>query len=499
MKLRNKILIPPAAFVSLLFVILLVFFVVQKKQQDLLFSITFDLQHASALSSELIVYYLNNKNHLLLYRYDKDAMHLAHIKLMDDRKQKKLDALKKKQFSVKGGLEFNSLLEHHVTVTGIQNELIAAIQAGDETHVDRVLNRYFIKINQMEAILSDFSVHRFHDLNSALMTFQEGSGLYEPVVILITVLSLLLLLSIFLFYKKEVLQPIFELTDSVWKVAQGYLEFKPKPIDRADEIGQLNLAFCVMTDNLVSANEELEKKVIARTNELERSNNELENFAYVASHDLQEPLRMIASYNQLLAKRYQGQLDEKAQKYIAYAVDGAKRMQNMIHGLLEYSRAGAGEPELKLTNLTHHLDLVLHDLQPIITETGTRIKKTKLPSLMVNSLQISRVFQNLISNAIKFHDGDAPEIDISVKESEGEAVFCIQDNGVGVDHDAFERIFNLFERAHSRQKFSGNGIGLAVSKKLIENHGGRIWLESEKDMGTAFYFSIPNNPVEVNP
>ncbi len=492
MKLHSKILIPPASFVALLFLVLLVFFFLQKKQQDLLLNVSHDLQAASALSAELTLYYLVGKGQLLQYRDDKNVSQLAQLKLTAERIEETLAALKKKSFAAQGEQAFNALLEHQARVAGIQGELITALQAGNEEAIGRVSARYFVSTEQLEVTLSDFSGQRRDDVNSALQVLQQGSGGYELLLILVFLLSLLLLLSVFIFYKKEVFKPIFALTDCAWKIAQGYPEYKPKATNRSDEIGQLNLAFRVMTENLVAANEELEKKVIARTHELERSNNELENFAYIASHDLQEPLRMIASYNQLLAERYEGQLDDKAHKYLAYSVDGAKRMQSMIRGLLEYSRAGAAEPELELTDLSHHLDLVLHDLQPIIGETGAQISKATLPSLVVNSLQISRVFQNLISNAIKFHDGVAPQIDISVKQHECETIFCVQDNGVGVDTDAFGRIFNLFERAHSRQKYPGSGIGLAVSKKLIENHGGRIWLESKKNMGTAFYFSIPH-------
>ncbi len=493
MKIRTKILIPPAAFVSLLCVVLAVFFVLQKKQQELLLDITSDLQQANALSSELIILYLNNKNHVLRFRYGGDEMQLAHIKLINEGIEEKLTRLKDKKLSNKSQLEFERLLESHQGVRAIQDELITVIQKNSSDNIGRVLNRYFLKINQMEAVLADFSAHRFHELNFALLNFQQENNLYEPMAVLMLLLSLLMLLSIFIFYKKTVIQPIFELTDAAWKIAQGYMEFKPKPTNRTDEIGQLTMAFSVMTDNLVSANEDLEKKVISRTKELERSNDDLEHFAYIASHDLQEPLRMIASYNQLLAKRYKDQLDDKAHKYIDYAVDGAKRMQALIHGLLEYSRAGSGGIEFKETDMNHQLDLVLHDLHKKIQETETKISKMELPSMVVNSQQVGRVLQNLISNAIKFQNGTVPKINISVKEESEETVFCIHDNGVGIAPESFDRVFNLFERVHSRQQYPGNGIGLAVSKRLVENHGGRIWLESEKDQGTAFYFSIPND------
>ncbi len=497
MKIRTKIIIPPASFMLLLLVLLACFFIIQKKQQDELSLVISDLQQVNKLSARLMIDYLNNKSHLLLFRQDGLEAHLSTITQTDNFIQSQLTNLMQRQDSTKNKEALAIIFNLHEVIQINKNEFIGALELGNQSQIEAALDRFIIETNLMESALADFSANSFSILESSLKNFKEQSIVYAVLAALTTALAILLLLTILHFYNKKIIKPILDLTDSAWKIAQGYLEYKPQPITQNDEVGRLTLAFSVMTDNLISANENLEKKIKDRTLELERSNGDLEHFAYIASHDLQEPLRMVASYNQLLAKRYQDQLDEKANKYIEYSVDGAKRMQAMINGLLEFSRAGSGELEVKVTDLSLQLDKVLHDLSGKIKENEADIRHMPLPSLLVNAQQINRVFQNLISNAIKFRDGQSVKIDISVEQGETETVFCVQDNGVGIDPNSFERIFNLFERVHDRQQYPGNGIGLAVSKRLVENHGGRIWLESAVGEGTAFYFSLPANEASV--
>lgn len=494
MKIRTKIIIPPACFMLLLLLLLACFFIIQKKQQDELSFVISDLQQVNKSSARLMIDYLNNKSHLLRFRHDKREAHLLTIAQTDNVIQSQLNNLIQRQgTATHRANSLAAIINMHEAILVNKKELVNAVLFGDKLQIDAALDRFIIETSLMEAGLADFSADSFSRLESSLKNFKEQSIVYAVLAALTIALSIVLLLAILYFYNKKIIKPILDLTDSAWKIAQGYLEYKPQPISQNDEVGRLTLAFSVMTDNLISANENLEKKIKDRTRELERSNNDLEHFAYIASHDLQEPLRMVASYNQLLAKRYQDQLDEKANKYIEYSVDGAKRMQAMINGLLEFSRAGVGELDLKVTDLSLQLDKVLHDLGGKIKENDADIQRMPLPSLMVNAQQINRVFQNLISNAIKFRNGENVKIEISVKPGEKESVFCVQDNGVGIDPNSFERIFNLFERVHDRQHYPGNGIGLAVSKRLVENHGGRIWLESAVGEGTAFYFSLPAN------
>jgi len=234
-----------------------------------------------------------------------------------------------------------------------------------------------------------------------------------------------------------------------------------------------------------------EKALRERTMALERSNKELEQFAYVASHDLQEPLRMVTSYTQLLARRYKGKLDSNADEFIAYAVDGATRMQEVINALLAYSRVGTRAKDLEPTDCNAVLERTLDNLQKAIEERGARVTSDPLPTVMADDIQLGQLFQNLISNAIKFQGEESPHVRLSAEKSGNEWVFSVLDNGIGIDPEFTERIFIIFQRLHKRREYPGTGIGLAISKKIVERHGGRIWVESKPEKGSTFYFTIP--------
>ncbi len=232
--------------------------------------------------------------------------------------------------------------------------------------------------------------------------------------------------------------------------------------------------------------------VLARQREeLIRSNEELEQFAYVASHDLQEPLRMVTSFLQLLQRRYEGQLDEEADEFIGYAVDGAKRMQQLINDLLAYSRVGTRGRPFFPTDCQAVLKRALMNLRVAIQESNAVITHGSLPTVMADDAQLVQVFQNLIGNAIKFRGDDVPRIHISVEPRAEEWVFSVSDNGVGIDPQYADRIFLLFQRLHSRADHPGTGMGLAICKKIVERHGGRIWVESELGRGSTFFFTLP--------
>jgi light-regulated signal transduction histidine kinase (bacteriophytochrome) len=225
--------------------------------------------------------------------------------------------------------------------------------------------------------------------------------------------------------------------------------------------------------------------------ELTRSNAELAQFAFVTSHDLQEPLRMITSYVQLLARRYKGQLDENADDFINFAVEGTTRMQRLINDLLEYSRVGTRGSVFTPTACENILKQVMANLQLLIQENNAVISHDPLPILNVDELQVGQLFQNLIANALKFHSAEPTRIHISAKPRPGEWVFSIQDNGIGIDPQYFDQIFVIFQRLHTSAEYSGTGIGLAICKKIVERHGGKIWVQSESLKGSTFYFTLP--------
>ncbi len=241
-----------------------------------------------------------------------------------------------------------------------------------------------------------------------------------------------------------------------------------------------------------------EAALAEKVDELARSNHELEQFAYVASHDLQEPLRMVASYCELLGERYRGKLDDRADKFIGYAVDGAHRMQHLITDLLEYSRVGTSERPLQVTDAGTVLTSVLQGLQNAVEANQAVVVSETLPAVQADELQLGQVFQNLIGNALKFHSKRPPLIRVSAEVVEEMIRFAVSDNGIGMEKNASGRIFQMFQRLHTREEYEGSGIGLAISKKIVERHGGKIWFESVLGEGTTFYFTIRAAAEEVD-
>jgi len=236
--------------------------------------------------------------------------------------------------------------------------------------------------------------------------------------------------------------------------------------------------------------ENLEELVAQRTEELARSNRELEQFAYVASHDLQEPLRVVASYTQLLEGQYKGRLGEEADEFLHYIVDGVQRMQQLISDLLSFSRVGNRGKPLRPTDTGVVVERVLANLQKAIEETGAAVTHDPLPTVQADETQLVQLFQNLIGNAIKFRGQQPPRIHVSAEAQDRRWCFSVRDNGIGIEPQYWEQIFAIFQRLHTRKKYPGTGIGLAICKKIVERHGGRIWLESRKGEGTTFFFTI---------
>jgi light-regulated signal transduction histidine kinase (bacteriophytochrome) len=281
-------------------------------------------------------------------------------------------------------------------------------------------------------------------------------------------------------------QPLTQLTAIAERISHG--EFPPRATPTTtDEIGMLTQAFNRMTEYLLEANRTLEQ----RAQDLSRSNADLEQFAYVASHDLQEPLRKVASY--------QGHLEARAEKYITYIVDGATRMQRLIQDLLTYSRAGRADLPLELTAMEAVLQETLATLAPAVQESGAEVSHDALPLVMAHPLQLGQVLQNLIGNGLKFRGDAPPHVHIGAQPRGDTWVFAVRDNGIGLEPQYAERIFTIFQRLHTPGVYPGTGIGLAICKKIVERHGGRIWVESQPGQGATFYFTLPKAPPPAAP
>jgi light-regulated signal transduction histidine kinase (bacteriophytochrome) len=241
----------------------------------------------------------------------------------------------------------------------------------------------------------------------------------------------------------------------------------------------------------LTGRKQVEERLRATAADLTRSNAELEQFAYVASHDLQEPLRMVASYTQLLSRRYKGKLDQDADEFIAFAVDGARRMQELINDLLTYSRVGSRALQLQSVDLGRAVDQVVSDVGGAIADSGATITRDDLPTVQADPTQLQQLLQNLIANGIKFRRPDTlPVVHVSASRQDGAWLVAVSDNGIGIEPQYLDRIFVLFQRLHTRADYPGTGIGLAICKKIVERHGGQIHVHSEPGRGTTFEFTL---------
>ena len=353
------------------------------------------------------------------------------------------------------------------------------------------------------------------ELQMGLITEVEQAEVFAPIYALQKMITLigagiaLLAAQVGWLMARSITKPVQRLIEDTREIGRGNLDFSVATGGN-DEIGQLSRAFSRMAQGLketvvsrdiltgevaerrkaqlsLQESEEALKKMVA---ELERSNAELQRFAYVASHDLQEPLRMVSSYTQLLEKRYKDKLDANAHDFINFAVDGARRMQNLIDDLLTFSRVGTHGKPFAPTNMEVVWQAAVDNLQVAIKKGKAKVTHGPLPTLMADEGQLVQLLQNLIGNAIKFHGKEPPAVHVSAVRENDEWVFAVRDNGIGIESQYFERIFLVFQRLY-REEYAGTGAGLAIAKRIVERHNGRIWLKSEPGQGSTFYFSIP--------
>ena len=284
--------------------------------------------------------------------------------------------------------------------------------------------------------------------------------------------------------------PKGDIFPSNWLNNDSFLSAMHMPVQAARAV--LAIIITIAAAGMIRIFEwETKKRLELKIEKISRLNKELEAFAYSASHDLKEPLRVIAGFVGLLEKRYKDSLDEKAHEYIKYTIDGTKRMQALISDLLEYSRVGTKSTEFQPADCSLILSKAILDLKVAIEESCAVVTHDNLPTITADASQLTSLFQNLIGNAIKYRSAEAPRIHVAAKKSANEWVFSVRDNGIGIDPKFNDRIFVVFQRLHASGEYSGTGIGLAICKKIVERHDGKIWVESEPGKGSTFYFTIP--------
>jgi signal transduction histidine kinase len=332
-------------------------------------------------------------------------------------------------------------------------------------------------------VVGEIALVSAHDVSTVL----DGVFIGVAIGLLLTVVLLALVL------RATAIRPLHRLAAQVRQVADGDFEHEVT-VRGAREVTSLAADVNTMRERILhelAASQQANAVLQAHASELQRSNAELEQFAYVASHDLQEPLRKVASFTQLLQRRYAGKLDARADQYIEYAVDGAKRMQALIDDLLAYSRVGRSSREPALVSSDAALTQARANLAEQIEETGATLETGHLPLVLAEMPLLIAVFQNLISNSLKFSGGKPPRVVITVRRDEPFWLFSFSDNGIGIDPDYAERIFVLFQHLNERSAYAGTGIGLALARKIIEYFGGRIWLDASCTEGARFLFTLP--------
>ncbi len=332
-------------------------------------------------------------------------------------------------------------------------------------------------------------------LQSDLTAVYGTLRLAGAIAALVMAVSLLVAYLLSATLQGTISRPILALAETAKSVSDRSDYSVRAPKLGGDELGLLTDAF----NQMLSRIEDQDRARGQLITELEHSNKELEQFAYVASHDLQEPLRMVSSYTELLERRYGDKLDDKAREFIGYAVDGAVRMQRLINDLLEFSRVSTRGKALQPVDVTRVLGTVRANLSVAIQDAGALVTNDDLPTVMADETQLVQLLQNLIGNAIKFRGRDRPHVHVGAQATATEWVFAVRDNGIGIAPEYFERIFVIFQRLHARDEYPGTGIGLAVCRRILDRHGGRIWVESEPGHGSTFYFALPTRNGEQAP
>jgi hypothetical protein len=456
-------------------------------------------QPGFALSQDLLSDLVNQETGLRGYTLGKSESFLAPYKTYAQRAQRDESRMR----TIVGGHEdLSTDLERFRAAADrwrrtIAEPYIARVRQGDPTvasaPASAAAKAAFDRVRAAARNLAD-------DLSGVADRIKdERSSALTLVAVTMGVSAVLILLGGFVVWcglRRSVLDPVQQLAVQTRDVARGAIDQRIVASGPA-EIAALGEDVDTMRARIASELARVEQariRLIERSEDLARSNADLEQFAYVASHDLSEPLRKVANFCQLLERQYADQLDDKARQYIAYAVDGAKRMQVLIGDLLAFSRVGRTTESFEPVDTEYALDRALAALDERVQDSDAEIVRSPLPVVDGDATLLAALFQNLIGNALKYRNPDRqPRIDVTAEKEESDWVFTVSDNGIGIDRQYAERIFTIFQRLHLRDQYGGTGIGLALCRKIVEFHRGKIWLGESDEPGATFHFTIPEH------
>ncbi len=488
--LARKILLPNLILLVLQLCVLGYLFLTGRHNRTELVRATDALKRQNSLLVQLNNIRRERQKAILSYRFDTDPAHLQTLAQTEGTVQEIMRELKAGMTTDRERRLMDAILRAREKSFQSRRSLFEAVDKGNEPEIQLAYTRLSTQLAISDALFADLTTLTVKalDQNIALNDRERAKTLLTIGILVCLVALLTIIFSLLI--RKHFVKPVQEMTRTAHGIAAGNLGLRvtQTAVSRNDEIGTLARAFNEMTESLAKTRRDLEASI----GELSRSNSDLEQFAYVSSHDLKEPLRMMSLYAQLLEKEVGPELDKKTSEYLEHIVDSARRMQNLINDLLVYSRVSGLKEKTEVIDLNRVVVTAKEDLRSIIQEGQATITCEPLPRVMGHRTQLVQLFENLISNAIKFHGDQKPQVHIGCERENGHWVVSVKDNGIGIRPEYKDKIFIIFQRLHTRKEYPGTGIGLAVCKKIAERGGGKIWVDSAPGQGSTFRVSFPH-------
>lgn len=488
MTVAQKILLPYFVLLTLVIGVLSYVFIRGWEEQRSLQHATEKLKRQNSVLTELNNLRRERQRAVLSYRFDRDPAYITYLRKTDSMVSSMVLELQRSTKTRRERALVTNIREARDSYLIFRDSYLRTIQINDQSRINLSYTRFINHVERLDALFSDLTVLTVKSLDRNIAQIDRVRKESLLVVLGFGFLGITMIVVFGYATRRHLVLPLVEMTKTANAISKGDLNQRLAETHRPDEVGTLARAFNDMSRSLATAKTTLEEKL----SELKRSNRDLQQFAYVCSHDLKEPLRMVGLYTQLLKKQSELRLDAESRESLTYIVEGAARMQSLIDDLLLYSRISEGDESFEIVDINRIVGLVKEDLRVAISESGTEIYTEPLPELWGQPTLLVQLFENLLSNAIKFKGELSPSIHISCRKDDGQWIFSVSDNGIGFNPEFSDKIFVIFQRLHARSTYPGTGIGLAICKKIVERHGGKIWVDSTPGRGSTFSFSIPH-------